>query len=134
MNEICEESSSTRKQCVDFHLPVRIFGKFMHPSVVLKNSVSGVMFMFTLLISNICKTCFIQKRHLRWVRQYLMDQAAFLAANALLSSRLDYGNSLFRSLSSFNMYKLRCIQNTFARIVTNCNRYSRASPILKQLN
>ena len=51
--------------------------------------------------------------------------------NALVSSRLDYCNSLFRSLSSFNMCKLQCIQNTLGRIVTNCNRYSQATPILK---
>ena len=68
---------------------------------------------------------------LRWVRQYLTDAAAVLAANALVSSHVDYCNSLFRSLSSFHMRKLQCIQNTLGKIVTNCNRYSRASPILK---
>ena len=73
-------------------------------------------------------------RDLRGVRQYLMDDAAFLAANALVSSRPDYCNSLFRSLSSFHMRKLQCIQNTFGRIVTYCNRCSRASPILKKLH
>ena len=51
-----------------------------------------------------------------------------------MSSRLDYCNSLFRSLSSLNMRKLQCIQNTLARIVTNCNKYTRASPILKRLH
>ena len=70
-------------------------------------------------------------RDLRRVRQYLTDDAAVLAANALVSSCLDYCNSLFRGLSSFHMRKLQCIQNTLGRIVTNCNRYSRASLILK---
>ena len=32
------------------------------------------------------------------------------------------------------MRKLQCIQNTLARIVTNCNKYTRASPILKRLH
>ena len=89
------------------------------------------MLIFPLLIINICKTCFIQMCDLKRVRQYLTDEAAILASNALVSSRLDYCNSLFRSLSSFNMSKLKCIQNTLGRIVTNCNRYSRATPILK---
>ena len=70
----------------------------------------------------------------RRVRQYLTDEAASLAAKALVSNRLDYCNSPFRSLFNFNMHKLQCIQNTLGRIVTNCNRYSRASPILKQLH
>ena len=37
------------------------------------------------------------------------------------------------SLSSLNMRKLQCIQNTLASIVTNCNKYTQASPILKLL-
>ena len=88
-----------------------------------------VNFSFTDHVRNICKACFIQMRDLWWVRQYLTDDAAVLVANALLSSHLD--NSFFKSLFSFHMHKLQCIQNILGRIVTNCNRYSRASPILK---
>ena len=61
---------------------------------------------------------------LRRVRQYLTDEAAMLVSNALVSSRLDYCNSLFKSLSNFNLCKLQCIQNTLAKIVTNFNKYS----------
>ena len=32
------------------------------------------------------------------------------------------------------MHKLQCIQNTLARVVTNCNKYTWASPILKRLH
>ena len=121
---------------LDPYLPVKIFGNFMHPAVVVKNL--GVWFdanfSFANHVHNICKTCFIQICDLRRVRKHLTDEAAILAANALVSSRLDYCNSLFRSLSSLNMRKLQCIQNTLARIVTNCNKYTRASPILKRLH
>ena len=57
-------------------------------------------------------------RDLRWFRQYRKDKAAVLTPNALVSSRLDYCNSLFR----------------LGRIVTNCNRYSRATHIHKKLH
>ena len=59
---------------------------------------------------------------------------AVLAANALVSSRLDYCNSLFRGLSCFNQHKLQSIQNTLARIVTNHRKYAHVTPILKQLH
>ena len=52
----------------------------------------------------------------------------------MVSSHLHYFNSLFRRLSSFSIHKLQCIQNTLGEIVTNCNRYSPASPFLKQLH
>ena len=121
---------------LDPYLPVKIFGNFMHPAVVVKNLAVwfDANFSFANHVRNICKTCFIQIRDLRRVRKHLTDEAAILAANALVSSRLDYCNSLFRSLSSLNMRKLQCIQNTLARIVTNCNKYTRASPILKRLH
>ena len=103
-----------------------IFGIFMHPAVVVKNL--GVWFdayfSFAGHIRNICKTCFIQMHELWQVRQYLTDEAAILAANALVNSCLDYCNSLFRGLSSLNTHKLQCIQNILAGIVTNCNKYT----------
>ena len=64
----------------------------------------------------------------------LSDEAAIVSANALLSSCLDNCNSLFRSRSNVNMRKLQCIQNTLARIVTICNKYTRVYPILKRLH
>ena len=104
---------------LDPYLPVRIFGNFMHHVVIVKNL--GVWFdanlSFAYHVRNICKTCFIQICDLMQVRHYLTDEAAILTANALVSSRLDY-----------------CIQNTLARIVTNYSKYTRVSPIFKQLH
>ena len=74
---------------LDTSLPVRIFGNFIHTAVVIKNL--GVWFdanfPFADHVRNICKTCFIQICDLRHIRQYLTDEAAMLAANALVSSR-----------------------------------------------
>ena len=60
-------------------------------------------------------------RDLRRIRKYLTPEVAVLAANALVSSRLDYCNSLFRGLSGFNQYKLQSIQNTVPLHFQNCN-------------
>ena len=91
---------------LDPYLPVKIFGNFMHPAVVKNLGVwFDANFSFANHVRNICKTCFIQIRDLRRVRKHLTDEAAILAANALVSSHLDYCNSLFRSLSSLNMLK-----------------------------
>ena len=92
--------SHAQLQKLDPYLLVSIFGNFMHPAVVVKNL--GVWFdgnfSFADHVRNICKTCFIQICDLRRVRQYLTDESAILAGNALVSSHLDYCNSLFRSL------------------------------------
>ena len=83
-------------------------------------------------VRNVCKSCFVQLRDFRHVRQFLTHDASLLVANALVSSRLDYCNSLFRSLSKFNLRKLYCIQNSAARIVSNTSRYTSITPVLKK--
>ena len=91
-------------------------------------------FSFSEHVKKTCKACFLQMRDLRRIRQYLTPEVAVLAANVLVSSRLDYCNSLFRGLSCFNQHKLQSIQNTLARIVTNHRKYAHVTPILKQLH
>ena len=53
------------------------------------------------------------------IRRYLTQEALIIAANALVVRRLDNCNSLFGVLSAYNIWKLQCLQNSFARIVTN---------------
>ena len=55
-------------------------------------------------------------------------------ANAFVSSRLDYCNSLFRSLSKASLHRLQSIQNCAARIVTNSCRYTHITPVLRKLH
>ena len=57
-----------------------------------------------------------------------------LVANALVSSWLDYCNSLLRILSKFNLLKLQCIQNSAGRIVSDTSRYTSITPVLKKLH
>ena len=64
----------------------------------------------------------------------LTQDAAVSVANAFVSSRLDYCNSLFRSLSKFNLHRLQSIQNSAARIVTNSTKYTRITPVLRKLH
>ena len=93
--------------------PVNILGESMMPSDAVKNL--GVRFdsdfSFTKHVKNVCKLCFIQMRDLRQIRQYLTRDAALTTANALVGSRLDYCNSLFRGLSVANLRKLQCKQS-----------------------
>ena len=68
------------------------------------------------------------------VRRYLTTDVSILVPNALISSHLDYCNSLFGSLSKLNLRKLQCIQNSAARIETNTCQFSSTTPVLKELH
>ena len=85
-------------------------------------------------VQNICKSCFVKLGDFRYVRQFFTHDVHVLLDNALVSSRLDYWNSLFKSLSKFNLHKLQCIQNIAARIVFNTSRYTNITLVLKKLH
>ena len=55
-------------------------------------------------------------------------------ANALVSSRLDYCNSLFHSLSSRNATRLQYVQNALARFVTGASKYTHITSTLRTLH
>ena len=125
--------SKAQHQKISSHFLVSILGSLLHPVDSVRNL--GVWFdadfSFSEHIKRTCKACFHQMRDLRRVRKYLTSEVAVLAANALVSSRLDYCNSLFRGLSGFNQHKLQSIQNTLARIVTNHRKYTQLDPFYR---
>ena len=113
---------------------INIFGNPLHPTESVRNL--GVWFdsdfSFCKHVQNVCKSCFIQLRDFRNIRQFLTQDEAVSVANA--SSQLDYCNLLFRSLSKFSLHRLQSIQNSAARIVTNSSKYTRITPVLKKLH
>ena len=116
--------------------PINILGNPLHPTESVRNL--GVWFdsdfPFSKHVQNVCKGCFSQLRYFRNIRQFLTQDAAVSVANAFVSSRLDYCNSLFRSLSKVNLHRLQSIQNSAARIVTNSCKYTRIIPVLRKLH
>ena len=115
--------------------PIDILSNSLCPADLVKNL--GVWFDsdFSLFkhVQKVCKSCFVKLHDFRHVRRFLTHNVSVLVANVLVSSRLDYCNSLFRSLSKFNLSKLQCIQNSVVRIVSNTSRYTSVTPVLRKL-
>ena len=87
-----------------------LFGKLVHPSAVVKNDWTW------------CCTLESALAELK------------LLANALVSSRLDYCNSLFLSLTDFVLRRLQLVQNSLCRVVTRSCKFSHITPQLKKLH
>ena len=116
--------------------PIDILGSPLSPVDSVKNLGVWLDSDFSLSkhVQNVCKSCFVKLRDFRHVSQFLTHDVSALVANALVSSQLDYCNSLFRSLSKFILRKLQCIQNSAVRIVSNTSRYTSITPELKKLH
>ena len=128
--------SQKQRERLNVCFPIDILGNPLHPTKSVRNLVVWFDsdFSFSKHVQNVCKGCFIQLRDFRNIRQYLTHDAAVSIANAFVSSRLDYCNSLFRSLFKFNLHRLQSIQNSAARIVTNSSKYTRITPVLRKLH
>ena len=128
-------SSKRQRDKLKACFAIDILGSPLCPVNSVKNlgvwSISD--FSLSMHAQDVCKSCFVKLRDFRQVRWFLTHDVSVLVADALVSSRLDYCNSLFRSLSKFNLRKLQCIQNSAARIVSNNSQYTSITSVLKKL-
>ena len=85
-------------------------------------------------IKSVSKSCHFHIRDIRRIRHLLPLSAATALANSLVSSKLDYCNSLYSGISQVNLNKLQRIQNSLARVITNTSKYQHITPILKKLH
>jgi hypothetical protein len=86
-------------------------------------------------ISNICRSSYYQIRQLRQIRSSLDITSAKLLANALVSSKLDYCNSLLYNLPNSSLNRLQHVQNSLARaVVPSTKRSDHITPTLIKLH
>ena len=64
----------------------------------------------------------------------LFKSAAEMLIHALISSRLDFSNSLFYNLPQKDVTKLQRLQNSAARLLTFTKKFDPVSPILHSLH
>ena len=112
--------SSVQRQKLSSFFPIELMGRSLSPVDKVKNL--GVIFYSNFTFSNhvayICQTSYTSIRNFRRIRKFLTHSMAVTVANALVSCKLDYCNSLFRGLCKKDIHKLQCVQNSIARIVT----------------
>ena len=98
----------------------------------------GVIFDSTLSMSDhisaVSKSCLFHIRDLRRIRNTLDLHTAKIMATALVHSRLDYCNSLFLNLPSYQLNRLQLLLNSAARATTKTPRFHHISPVLKSLH
>ncbi len=122
-----------------FHgkFPISILNNSISPSKTAKNL--GVTldqdFNFTCHVNQTIRTCNYHIREIRRIRHLLDMDSAISIANALVSSRLDYCNSLLYGLPKKQIYKLQLVQNSLARVVTRSpKKYTSCTRLREQLH
>ena len=85
-------------------------------------------------IAQASKSCHYHTRQIRLIRPLLDHDSTVLLANSLVSSKLDFCNSLYAGLPKSTIQPLQLAQNSLARVVFSSRKFDRASPLLHKLH
>jgi hypothetical protein len=91
-------------------------------------------FNFRCHISQVCSSCYYHIRDMRRIRRHLSLDNAKCLASALVSSRLDYCNSLLFDIADKDMKRLQRVQNCLARVVTRSTPLAHSTPLRQSLH
>ena len=85
-------------------------------------------------VNKITSSCYCTLCNIVKIRPSLDTKSAQLITQALVTSWLDYCNTLFSGSSKYQIDKLQCIQNISCQIVCNINKYDHVSPAMRDLH
>ena len=82
-------------------------------------------------VNNITRSCFFQLRQLRSIRLSLTMEATKTLVHSLVSSHLDYCNSIFYGATNTVLQRLQSVLNAAARLITNTRIFDHITPVLR---
>ena len=116
--------------------PIELLSFETYPAKSARNL--GVIFdknfNFRSHIFAICNSCIYHIGDLRRIRRHLDLDSAKLLANALVSSRHDYCNSLLSGIAETDLTQLQRVLNRLARVATKLPPFFRSVPLLRSLH
>ena len=110
-------------QCIRFSEFVKNVGLWIDKNLSLTQHVN-----------NIVSHCYKILKDVGCIKKNLERSHLENLVHAIITSRLDYCNSLFMNISKGNLYKLQKVQNSAARLVLGRNRRQSARAALRELH
>ncbi|XP_072530520.1 uncharacterized protein, partial [Salminus brasiliensis] len=89
---------------------------------------------FSSHIANVTRSCRFLLYNIRRIRPFLSREATQVLVQSLVTSRLDYCNSLLAGLPLRTIRPLQLIQNATARVVFNVPKFNHVTPLLRSLH
>ena len=115
--------------------PIELLGVKTNPAKSARNlGVICKKFTICLHISAVYSSYFYHMRDLQRIRRHLDLNSAKLLPTALMSSRLDYRNSLLYGIADIDLTRLQRVQNQLACLVTKSPPFILSLPLLRSLH
>ena len=128
---------STRQQCSLLKdLSINIGCTTINPNNNIRNLgvIFDSSFQMNSHVSHICKKAYLAIRSIGQIRKFLDKSSTEKLINSLITSHLDYCNSLLYLLPAIHMKRLQRIQNTAARIILRVGKFEHITPSLITLH
>ena len=85
-------------------------------------------------VGQVTKSCYYQLRNIGQIRRSINEGACKTLVHALVTSRIDYCNSVLYGLPQTAVQRLQRVQNCAARIVSRTKKYDHITPVLPKLH
>ena len=85
-------------------------------------------------VSKVCSAAFYFLHNLRRIRKYLSEQTTKTLVHALITSRLDYCNSLLYGMPQSLIDRLQRVQNAAARLIHGVPKFQHITSFLLKLH
>jgi len=121
------------------HLPsctLRVSGHDIIASDCVRNI--GILMDRTLTgerqVNHTCRLAYAQLKSLSRIKCFVDNESLEMIMHALITTRIDYCNSLYYGINGRLVHKLQTLQNACARLLTNASRFDHITPVLTALH
>jgi hypothetical protein len=85
-------------------------------------------------IDSVCRACYLHLHNIAQIRPFLTQDATATLVRSLITSKLDYVNSILYGLPDYMIHKLQLVQNNAARLIFRKRKHEHVTPLLKSLH
>ncbi len=85
-------------------------------------------------VQKVCTSGYYHLRNVSRIKRCLTHDALEKLIHALVSSRLDYCNTLLVGIPDYSMDKIQRLQNSAARLLSGCRKFEHITPVLRSLH
>ena len=85
-------------------------------------------------VTSVCRAVYYHLKNIHCLKAFLTQETRVTVVHAIVTSRIDYCNSLLHAISDYNINPLQRFQNSAPRMVTNTRNYDHFTLILQNLH